>query len=237
MAGELQWPHFNNTDTLYALRRNAAGQVWDTVSAAYVTYTSANLARYVVTLARQGTSKYYAGNDPDPAASPGNYVVCVQAGGSPAESDVTVGAGSLGPVALPANAYVTLAGPAQPSPGSSPLPITAGDDYLAANGRQLSVTESGTSWPDSPAGAKVEFRERKNGPALVTVTDVTIDPAVGHPKSALFDLPRAQSGQLLPPGCTGPIPRTIYVAVVYLDAQDDEQTVGVGTVHVSPRTP
>lgn len=79
--------------TLYAIRRNAAGQVWN--GSAFVTYVTADLASYVIALTQQGTaSGYYVGDAPLPGV-PGSVVVFVRAGGSPAEGDVQAGTGDV----------------------------------------------------------------------------------------------------------------------------------------------
>lgn len=83
--------------TFYFLVRNNVGQVWNTVAAAFQTYATATYANYTVSMTEQGTaSGYYAGSFPS-AITAGAYSVVVkqQAGGSPAEGDLTVGAGTF----------------------------------------------------------------------------------------------------------------------------------------------
>jgi hypothetical protein len=94
MSSEIQISRPDLTgQTLYALRRNAAAQIWN--GSAFVTYVSADLASYVIAMAEQGTaSGYFVGNAPVPGV-PGSVVVKVRAGGSPAESDVQAGTGDV----------------------------------------------------------------------------------------------------------------------------------------------
>lgn len=79
--------------TLYALRRNAAGAVWN--GSAFVAYATADLATYAIALTQQGTaSGYFVGDAPVPGV-PGSVVVMVRAGGSPAEGDLQAGTGDV----------------------------------------------------------------------------------------------------------------------------------------------
>lgn len=87
MAGEIQRAHSATAATLYALVRNNVGQIWN--GSAFVSYVTANLGTYAVTMTEQGAaSQFYAGTFP--ATSAGIYTVSVfvRAGGSPAEGDV-----------------------------------------------------------------------------------------------------------------------------------------------------
>lgn len=96
MAGELQLAYGRTARTLYALVRNTAGQVWQTTNSTFVSYVTANLANYTVSLTEQGTaSGYYAGTFP--AAAAGVYAVEVRdrAGGSAAETDPVAGTGRV----------------------------------------------------------------------------------------------------------------------------------------------
>lgn len=95
MAGELQAPYLTGR-TVYAVVRNAVGEAWNTDSEAFEAYQTANYADYAIALTEQGTAgQVYAGDMP--AAAAGVYGVTVhdQAGGSPAEGDLVVGAGSV----------------------------------------------------------------------------------------------------------------------------------------------
>jgi len=94
MANEIQISRPDLTgQTLYAIRRNSAGQPWN--GSAFVNYTTADLASYAIALTEQGTaSGYFVGNAPVPGV-PGSVVVKVRAGGSPAESDVQAGTGDV----------------------------------------------------------------------------------------------------------------------------------------------
>ena len=94
MAGEIQVPHGRTARTLYALVRDAGGRVWD--GAGFVAYAGGGYADYVVPLAEQGDSGYYAGSFP-PGPAAGGYQVEVRdrVGAAPAETDPVVGAGTV----------------------------------------------------------------------------------------------------------------------------------------------
>lgn len=83
--------------TLYALIRNTALEVWNTQSAAFETYSSANYAHYALALSEQGASGFYAVSFPSAITTAGLYSIDVreQAGTSPATSDAAQGGGSL----------------------------------------------------------------------------------------------------------------------------------------------
>lgn len=80
--------------TVYFLLRNATGSIWN--GAAFEAYVTANYTTYDIAGVEQGTaSGYYVGTMP--AASAGVYysVAKEQIGGAPAETDITVGTGSI----------------------------------------------------------------------------------------------------------------------------------------------
>lgn len=90
MAGEIQVSYVT-TKTLYCLIRNRTGQIWNGTT--FETYATANYATYVVSLVEQGTaSAFYVGTFPASIAG-GVYslIACVQAAGSPVETDRCVG--------------------------------------------------------------------------------------------------------------------------------------------------
>lgn len=92
MAGELQ-ASFQTGKTTYCLIRNSIGRVWNTGSTTFDVYASASFASYPVSLAEQGTSGYYSGDFPTAITTPGVYQIVhkQRLGGSPAESDPTIG--------------------------------------------------------------------------------------------------------------------------------------------------
>lgn len=93
MAGEIQL-QYTTGHTLYALIRNSVGQIWNTSTLAFEAYVTANLANYKVALTEQGSaSGFYTGTFPS-QISVGWYGIVVKSfNTTPAESDVTVGAG------------------------------------------------------------------------------------------------------------------------------------------------
>lgn len=113
MAGEIQAP-FSAGKTVYAQIRNRVGQIWNTSggTGAFETYSTAQISVYAISLTEQGTaSAYYTGNMP--AAIPAglyNIVAKEQKGGSVAETDPVVAAGTEqwnGTVLLPLSDLAT----------------------------------------------------------------------------------------------------------------------------------
>lgn len=92
MANELQTDYLTG-QTVYFLLRNAVGQVWN--GAAFEDYVSGNYATYDIAATEQGSSGYYTANFPAVAAGVYYALAKAQAGGSPAESDFSVGWGNV----------------------------------------------------------------------------------------------------------------------------------------------
>lgn len=95
MAGEIQTVGATGV-VIYALVRNVAGQVWN--GSSFVTYVTANLGTYAITLTEQGTaSGYYTGTFPTGITTAGvyNVVTYQRSGVSPAEGDVFNSAGEI----------------------------------------------------------------------------------------------------------------------------------------------
>lgn len=93
MANELAADYLSGK-TVYYLIRTATATIWNGV--AFEAYQTANYANYDISSTEQGTaSGYYVGNFPSIDA--GIYYVTAkeQIGGSPAETDITVGTGAI----------------------------------------------------------------------------------------------------------------------------------------------
>lgn len=93
MASELQADYLTGKN-VYFLLRNSTGSVWN--GSSFVAYNTANYTDYDIAATEQGTaSGYYAANMP--SVSQGVYyaVAKERAGGTPAETDVTVGTGTI----------------------------------------------------------------------------------------------------------------------------------------------
>lgn len=91
MAGEIQISYEVGL-TVYFLTRNSNAEIWSS-SGYFETYTTANYAYYVTQMTEQGVaSAYYEGTFPA-AISPGIYNILgkKQAGGSPLETDQSIG--------------------------------------------------------------------------------------------------------------------------------------------------
>lgn len=93
MANELQTDFLANK-TVYYLLRNATGSIWN--GATFTAYVTVNFATYPITATEQGTaSGFYTGTMPAVAAGVYAIVAKQQVGGSPAESDISVGWGMI----------------------------------------------------------------------------------------------------------------------------------------------
>ena len=93
MASELLADHLTAKNVYFQVR-NAVGAIWN--GAAFVAYATADVANYDVAAVEQGVgSGLYAGDMPAVAEGIYNIVAKERAGGSPAESDVTVGVGEI----------------------------------------------------------------------------------------------------------------------------------------------
>jgi hypothetical protein len=92
MAGELQCDHETGR-VVYYLIRNMAGAIWN--GAAFEAYVGANYATYDVAATEQGSSGFYTANMPALAAGQYSVLAKERAGGAPAESDRTIGTGSV----------------------------------------------------------------------------------------------------------------------------------------------
>ena len=92
MANEIQ-AAYSTGATLYALVWDSTSQIWN--GSAFAAYSAGSYASYPVTMTEAGASGHYAGTFP--AASAGTYSVEVRlrAGGSPAQSDAVVAAGTV----------------------------------------------------------------------------------------------------------------------------------------------
>jgi hypothetical protein len=93
VASEVQLDLGTAGATCYFLIRSCSGQVWNVSSGLWGAYSTPAYAGYPVSMTEQGAATgFYVGNFPG-AIGPGQYSVVTkkQAGGSPAESDRTVG--------------------------------------------------------------------------------------------------------------------------------------------------
>lgn len=96
MANSIQ-VSFQSAQTVYAIVRNqTSGFLWSVTSGYFENFISGNWSDYSVGLTEQGVSAFYQGNFP-PGISPGVYSVVAkqQLGGSPLQTDPTVGAGDM----------------------------------------------------------------------------------------------------------------------------------------------
>lgn len=159
MAGEIQAAFSIAGATLYAQVRNSVGQIWNTASAAFQAYATANIADYDIALAQQGTaSHYYAGDIPAIIAGTYQVVVLLRAGASPAESDRFVGAGTY------------------EWDGSAVIPLSSKLSPTVA-GRTLDVTATGAAGVDWANVENPTTVQGLSGTTIKTATDVETDTA------------------------------------------------------------
>ena len=96
MAAELQIDLSQTAQTVYFLIRSSVGQVWNTNTAALENYNTSHYANYAIAATEQGTaSGFYVATFPTGITTTGVYSVVakIQSGGSPAETDTSVGWG------------------------------------------------------------------------------------------------------------------------------------------------
>ena len=95
MSSELQVDYGVAGRTVYFLIRNMFGQIWNTAGNIFETYAAGSYTDYDVAATEQGASGFYAADMPT-AVVAGIYSVVAKdrAGGSPAQSDLSVGAGN-----------------------------------------------------------------------------------------------------------------------------------------------
>lgn len=93
MAGEFQ-ASYTTGSTLYAILRNAAGEVYNG-SVFDATPTTGEWASYDIALTEDASTGLYRGTMPAVAAGAYTFEVRLQAGGSPAATDRVVGQGAL----------------------------------------------------------------------------------------------------------------------------------------------
>lgn len=107
--------------TVYAFIRNSVAQVANLTTLAFESYNAANYDDYVVSLTYQGNgSKYFTGDMPSwIGAGVYNMQAMLQAGGSPATTDVVIGVGDIqwnGSATLPLSSLATSGQVAQFAP-------------------------------------------------------------------------------------------------------------------------
>lgn len=144
--------------TVYFLLRNTVSQIWN--GSAFEDYLTANFANYPIAGTEQGAaSAYYTGDMP--AVSPGVYYVVAKEriGGSPAESDISIG---WGQVEWTGVAILPLAGvPISGSLSGQIVSVASGTTVLASGSIYRSTYASGVvgasggflqAWGTSGAG-------------------------------------------------------------------------------------
>ena len=93
MANELQLDYGITGKTLYALILNAGGQIYN--GSTFETPLAAHWSTYAVTMTEQSTTGMYEATFPALAAGTYGISVRLQAGASPATTDLVVGVGTM----------------------------------------------------------------------------------------------------------------------------------------------
>lgn len=143
--------------TVYAQVRNAVGQIWNTSSVAFESYTTANIANYKIALTEQGTaSGQYVGTFPS-QITVGVYGITafLQAAGAVAEGDQPLGGDphfswtgtvvSAGTAYLPqaqagANTGLLISGT-----NTGPMSISGGVTFSNSTGSGFTCSSSGSN--------------------------------------------------------------------------------------------
>jgi hypothetical protein len=96
MAGELQ-AQYTTGKTLYAVILSPSGQAWYTVTPAFENINAAHWTSYAITMTEATGTGLYLGTFPTGIVTIGTYsiLVYVQAGGSPADTDTLIAAGTV----------------------------------------------------------------------------------------------------------------------------------------------
>lgn len=92
MASEIEFDYTSGR-TCYAQVRNSVGQIWN--GASFEAYSAGNIGTYDIPATEQGSSGFYTAPMPAVAAGVYNVLAREQIGGSPAESDLTIGVGQM----------------------------------------------------------------------------------------------------------------------------------------------
>lgn len=98
MSYELKLNGYPTGATVYAVIENAAGQIWNTSTLAFESYTTANIGAYAVPVTEQATGTgRYRGNFPVGIISAGKYNTTIYqlVGAGPAVSDTFAGSSDL----------------------------------------------------------------------------------------------------------------------------------------------
>ncbi len=182
MAGELQIS-FRSGATIYFLIRDRNGLIWQTTTNTFVTYATANLGNYDVGGTEQSTSAFYIGTFPS-QIPPGTYGIIAksQTGGSPSETDATIGGQNLewngtaiGP--LSDTATSGQVGAALPMRLARQVPVSGYPLYLKSSADHITPFVSGVvsgqinkDWAGFTALQQGVFTERGLGYYSVNLT-------------------------------------------------------------------
>src|SRR5271170_1325274 len=83
--------------TVYAIVRSPSAQPWNTSTLAFENWTDGNYANYAIACTDEGSSGFFVGSMPTAITISGTFSIefFIQAGGSPAESDLFNAGGPL----------------------------------------------------------------------------------------------------------------------------------------------
>lgn len=128
MASEIACDAPSGLSLYFQVRRASDNQIWNTNTAAFEAYQTANIANYGVAMAEQGTaSGYYVGSFPAAITTPNDYNIVArrQVGGAKAETDPVVAEGDFhwnGSAQLPVSDLATSGQLGQ----AIPIPLARG---------------------------------------------------------------------------------------------------------------
>lgn len=107
MAGEIQIDYITG-QTVYALLLNSSGQFYNTAGAAFESFSAGNYTDYDIALTEQGSTGIYIGDMPGVALGYYSLVSKLRAGGSPAQTDISIADGEMqwsGSIVATLNSY------------------------------------------------------------------------------------------------------------------------------------
>jgi hypothetical protein len=219
MSNEIR-THYVTGKSLYAvILRASDGQVWN--GSGWESLATANWANYDVAITEQSTTAIYYGSMPAVSAGLYDVLIFRQVGGGPVTTDPMVGQAGIDwsgysdtgvssvaslvlGASVPDGYTAGTAGAAlgrlfqssvivaSPIASNGDTTLIRGDDYRAADGRNLSYLDLSATWPDN---ATVQWVVSKGGRVALTKS-ATLTPSTGQPKRVNVDLTAADTTSL-----------------------------------------
>ena len=204
MATALIFPYTSGL-TLYAVRFNTVGQIYNTVTLLYETPQAANWAHYVYALSEQGGTGLYLGSFP---ADTYDVLAYQQLGGAAAPTDLVVAEyedplAAVVPGSYPSSTAGAVLGAVSGVPQitlTSPVTqagninILQGDTYYAADGRAIAFTDAGGTWPNL-TGATLALNIYTTNRIIYTHAMTCTNPGATH-QTVQLELSATDSAQV-----------------------------------------